>query len=168
MSIQDAHMAHSEGYSMVSYAKRAASFALFVALSGCVIVTRVPPPAQGDPYQPPPAAPIALNKGDVHKLRFECGAQATFRSSMGIIQNLVVAFNGENLSPAGQLTSTALRLSWKGPGAAMDVPFNVGSQHTRTAMGEFTMNATAGSHDFIVAMPTGPDCGPTKVTVAFR
>lgn len=168
MSIRDANTAHSEDRSMVSYAKRAGTFGLFVlALSGCIIV-KVPPPARNDPYQPPGTAPMSLQKGGVHKMRFDCGTQATFRSPMAAIENLVVAFNGENLSPADQKTSVALRFNWKGPGEDMDFPFNVGSQNTRTAMGQFTMNAGAGAHEFVVMMPNGPDCGPTKVTVAFK
>lgn len=168
MSTQDATTAHSEGYSMVSYAKRAGTLGLAIlALSGCIIV-KIPPPARNDPFQPPGTAALPIQKGGVHKLRFECGAQATFRSPMAAIENLVVAFNGQNLSPADQKTSTALRFTWRGPGEAMDFPFNVGSQNTRTAMGQFTMNAGAGAHEFIVAMPNGPDCGPTKVTVAFK
>lgn len=161
-------MSNQAVHSIVSYAARAGKFALLaMTVSGCVIV-KVAPPSRNDPYQPPGAAPITLTKGDVHKFRFDCGAQATFRSMMAPIENLVIAYDGTNLSPVDQKPSTPLRLTWKGPGAAMDVPFNVGSQNTRKAMGSITMNAAAGAHEFVVAMPTGPDCGPTKVTISFR
>jgi hypothetical protein len=168
MSNQDATTEHREDRSMTFYAKRAGKFALTaLMLSGCIII-KVPPPARNDPFQAPNATPITIQKGSVHKFRFDCGAQATFRSAMAPIDNLVIAYNGQNLSPVDQKPSTPLRLTWKGPGASMDVPFNVGSQNTRKAMGNITMNATAGAHEFAVAMPTGPDCGPTKVTIAFR
>jgi hypothetical protein len=168
MSTQDANTANSEDRSMVSYAKRAGTYGLVaLALSGCIIV-RVPPPARNDPYQPPSASPIPLAKGGVHKMRFDCGAQATFRSQMAAMENFAVSFEAENLLPAKQLPSAALRLTWKGPGETMDVPLNVGSQNTRKAMGNFTVNAPAGAHDFVVMMPNGPDCGPAKVLVTFK
>ena len=153
---------------MVSNAKRTATFGLAaLALSGCIIV-KVPPPARKDPFQPPSASPNAIKKGDTHRVRLNCGAQATFRSMMAPIENLVIKYDAENLSPVKQVPSAPVRLRWRGPGASMDIPFNVGSQNTRKAMGNITMNGGAGAHEFVVAMPTGPDCGPTNVTIAFR
>lgn len=149
-------------------AKRAGKFAfLALTLTGCIVI-KVPHYASNDPYQPPAKTPIALKKGDVHKLRFECGAQATFHLQNTAPESFVVAYEGENMHDPGDKTSTALRLTWKGTGTDMDIPFNVGSQNTRKAMGNFTMAAPAGAHDFAVAMPNGPDCGSTKVTVSFK
>jgi len=159
---------HTEDRSIVSYAKHAAKFSFIaLALTGCIVI-KVAPPGRNDPHQPPSASPITMQKGGVHKFRFTCGAQATFRSNMAPIENLVVAYDGHNLSPVDQKPSTPLRLTWKGPGASMDVPFNVGSQNTRKAMGNITVNGSAGVHEFGVAMPNGPDCGPTNVTISFR
>ncbi len=168
MSIQIATTEHAADRSIVSYAKRAGKFALIaLTMSGCIII-KVAPPARNDPFQPPSAAPIDIKRGSLHKFRFSCGAQATFRSVALPVENLVIAYDGNNLSPADQQPSTPLRLTWKGPGAAMDIPFNVGSQNTRKAMGSVTVNATPGTHEFVVAMPNGPDCGPTNVAISFR
>lgn len=153
---------------MISKAKQLGSYVLgAVALTGCIVV-KVPPPARNDPFQLPGAAPITITKGNTHRMRLDCGAQANFQSLMAPIENLVIDYNAENLSDPAQLPSTAARLTWKGPGAAMDVPFNVGSKNTRTAMGSITVNGAAGAHNFTVAMPNGPDCGPTNVKIVFR
>lgn len=168
MSNQDVTTEHAQNRSIVSNAKHAGKFALIaLTMTGCIVI-KVPPPARNDPFQPPSAATITIKKGDTHKFRFTCGAQATFHSTMAPVENLVVAYDGQNLSPVDQSPSTPLRLTWRGPNAAMDVPFNVGSQNTRKAMGSITVNGAAGVHEFVVAMPNGPDCGPTNVTVSFR
>lgn len=153
---------------MVSNAKHFASYVLgAIALSGCIIV-KVPPPARNDPFQLPGNAAMNIVKGETHRFRLDCGAQATFQSVMAPIENLVVEYNAENLSPVKQSPSVPIRLTWKGPGTEMDIPFNVGSQNTREAMGSMTMNGAAGSHTLTVAMPNGPDCAPAKVKVVFR
>lgn len=153
---------------MISNAKHFASYVFVgLALTGCIVV-RVPPPARNDPFQLPGSAPINMVKGGTHRFRLDCGAQANFQSLMAPIENLVVDYNAENLSPVKQVPSAPIRLTWRGPGAAMDIPFNVGSQNTRTAMGSITMNGGAGAHTFAVAMPNGPDCGPTNVKVVFK
>lgn len=168
MTKQDATTAQSEDRSMVSNGKRAATFGLVaLALSGCIVV-RVPPPARNDPFQPPSASAITIAKGNTHRMRLDCGAQQVFKSPMAPIENLVIDYNAENLSPLKQVPSAPIRLTWRGPGAAMDVPFNVGTQSSRKAMGSITMNVSAGAHEFVVAMPNGPDCGPTNFKVVFR
>jgi hypothetical protein len=163
MSKQDAATAH-----MVSNAKRAATFGLIAfALTGCIIV--VPPPARNDPFQAPSATAITIAKGNTHRMRLDCGAQQVFRSTLAPVEGLVIDYNAENLVPVKQNASAPIRLTWKGPaGAAFDIPFNVGSGNTRTAMGSVTMNGSAGNHEFVVAMPSGPDCSPVKFKVAFR
>lgn len=153
---------------MSSNMKKLGSYVLAAtALSGCIIV-RVPPPARNDPFQPPAAAPITIQKGATHRLRLTCGAQANFRPAMGAVDNLGINYEGENLTQVNQSPSTPVRLTWAGPSAAWDIPFNVGSQNTRKAMGNITVNAPPGAHTFTVAMPNGPDCGPTNVTIVFR
>ncbi|HRI70960.1 MAG TPA: hypothetical protein PK156_42295 [Polyangium sp.] len=152
---------------MVSNAKQFVSYVFVaLALAGCIIV--VPPPGRNDPFQPPGSAPIKMAKGGTHRFRLNCGAQATFQSPAGAIENLVIDYNAENLSSVSQVPSAAVRLTWRGPGTAMDIPFNVGSKNTRSAMGSITMNGPAGAHTFTVAMPQGPDCGATNVKVIFK
>ena len=154
---------------MSSNVKKLGSYLIAaIALSGCIIV-KVPPPARNDPFQPPGPNPIAIQKGSSHRIRLNCGAQANFRSSMmGALENLVIEFHGDNLSPAGQSPSVPIRLTWAGPNTAWDLPFNVGSQNARKAMGSITVNGPGGTHNFTVAMPNGPDCGPANVRIEFR
>jgi hypothetical protein len=153
---------------MVSNTKRFVTYVFVaLALTGCIIV-KVPPPARNDPFQLPGAGAINLVKGGTHRFRLNCGAQANFQSMTAPIENLVVEYNAENLSSVNQVPSTPIRLTWRGPGAAMDIPFNVGSKNTRTAMGSFTTNGGAGAHTFSVAMPNGPDCGPANVKIVFK
>jgi hypothetical protein len=152
---------------MISNAKQFVSSVLVaIALSGCVVV--IPPPARSDPFQLPTAAAITIQKGNTHRMRLDCGAQANFQSLMAPIENLVVEYNAENLSPVKQNPSAPVRLTWRGPGAAMDVPFNVGQGSSRESMGSITVNGTAGAHNFTVAMPNGPDCGPVKLKIVFK
>lgn len=152
---------------MVSNAKQLISSALAaIALSGCIVV--IPPPARNDPFQLPTAAPITIAKGSTHRMRLECGSQANFQSLMAPIENLEIEYNAENLSPVKQVPSAAVRLTWRGPGAAMDVPFNVGTGSSRDSMGSITVNGGAGAHNFTVAMPNGPDCGPVKLKIVFK
>lgn len=152
---------------MFSNAKQLVSSVLVaIALSGCIVV--VPPPARNDPFQLPGSAPIAIQKGNTHRMRLDCGAQANFQSLMNPIENLVIEYNAENISPVKQVPSAPVRLTWRGPGASMDIPFNVGSGNSRESMGNITVNGAAGAHNFTVAMPNGPDCGPVKLKIVFK
>ncbi len=164
---QDVATAHKKDRSIGSIAERIGAFGFIaIVLSGCIIV--VPPPNRKDPFQPPGAAPMNILKGKTHRMRLDCGAQATFRANTPQFDNLVVEYHGENLNSAGQVPSAPVRLTWRGPGASMDVPVNVGSKNTRVTAGNVTLNGAAGTHELLVVMPTGPDCGPVNFKIVFR
>lgn len=153
---------------ILSGATRVAVLGLIAAAStGCIIV-KVPPPKKGDPFQPPTSAALPIKRGDTHRFRMNCGATATFRSDVGNAERLVIEFKAENLSPKDQLETASVRLNWRGAGAAMDLPINVGNKADRSTGGSITVTGDPGRHEATLSMENGPGCGPVNFRIGFN
>lgn len=137
-----------------------------VTAPGCIII--IPAPGKSDPFQPPPAKPMALKKGASHKLRMTCGAKAVFQSQGATPEQFLVDFNAVNLQPVGQLETAAMRVHWRGEGSKVDVPLNVGDQSQRNAKGSFSATTAAGNTELVVSMEGKPACGAVNLTISFK
>ena len=157
-----------KAFTIASITKSALTLGLVASTTvGCIIV--IPPaPRKGDPFQPPPNQPVALTKGDTHKIRMKCGERAVFRSPMMPMDQFVVDFNAVNLQPADQLETASMRLAWRGVGVNTDMPINVGDKSQRNAKGRLSVTGGAGKHELVIAMEKAPACGPVNLTLSFK
>ncbi|MRG91551.1 hypothetical protein [Polyangium spumosum] len=153
---------------ILSAATRFVALGLVAAASTGCIVVKVPPPKKGDPFQPPTSAALPIKRGETHRFRMSCGAKATFRSDIVNAERLIIEFKGENLSPKDRQETAGLRLTWRGGGATMDLPINVGSKAERTTSGTLTVTGDPGRHEATLSMDNAPNCGPTNFRISFK